>query len=250
MKATFIVLFILFNLPSNLFADATPKFNDRPVLEFWINDTKIQNIDSILIITIIESDTTKKDTLWLTKWRRHVAQNKVTQNHEQVRIDIRTQINEFKIQLLYNNKVYISNWIKYIGARSFFRFNLTQNGEIVENHPLFYVKWIDYFKSLGITLFLEILFAIIFFKQIRRNISISLIAIIVANSISHPVLWYIDSHININIFILELGVFFIESLILILFLRNRLKLKSILKLTLFANWISWWIGAIIYWIII
>lgn len=250
MRIIFILLFLLCFQSIKIFADATPKFNDRPVLDFWNNGESLQQIDSILIISVLESDTTKIDSLWLTKWRRHVSQNVVKQRNGEIIIDSRTRIKSFKIQLVFNNKKYASNWIDYIGSRSYFRFYLNPDGDIKENHTLFFAKWSDYFKSLGITILLEFLISFSFFIQIRKNISISLLSLFIANIITHPILWYIDSHININIFILELGVFVTESLILIIFLRKLLKIKSILKLTLFSNWISWWFGAIIYWIIV
>jgi len=245
---TFIVLiFSLF--VCDLFSDASPRLNEKPEIEFWKDGNRLELIDSILVVTTIKSDILQIDSLYIDNEYQGFEKNRLWEHNGRIRIDLRTKIESYKIYLLYNNKEYVSEQLRYKGVRNFFRFILTDEGDIENDHPLFYAKWFNYFKSLFITIILELILAFI----LLRNISISKIKliflIVMVNIITHPSLWYLNSHFNISIINLEIGVIISEVIILAYLLKQKVKLRSLLVYSLSANLISWLVGAVLYWII-
>ena len=70
--------------------------------------------------------------------------------------------------------------------------------------------------------------------------------VILVNLVTHPLLWHIDSRVNIGILSLEFGVFMAEAIVLSLFFWKKIKLRPVVTYALIANASSWIIGYIIF----
>ena len=85
-------LFIL--ISNSCLADATPKFNPNPTLEFYLDGNKTK-IDSILVKTYLKNSKSI-DTLFFSKYRRDFSQNVILQDDYGIKMDIRTPIDKFQ----------------------------------------------------------------------------------------------------------------------------------------------------------
>jgi len=251
MKLTKFVILILFfsSFISILFSDASPRLNERPEIEFWKDGYRLESIDSILVITTLKSDILQIDTLYTDKEYQGFEKNRLWEHNGRIKIDLRTKIESYKIYLYQNNREYESEQLEYKGVRNFLRFILTDEGRIENDHPLFYAEWDNYFKSLFITIILELILALILLRNIRISKMKLILLIIIVNLITHPSLWFLNSHFNISIINLEIGVIISEVIILAYCLKGKVKLRSLIVFSLIANLISWLIGTVLYWII-
>ena len=75
-----------------------------------------------------------------------------------------------------------------------------------------------------------------------------IILVLIANIITHPLLWYLDTNYESNIAILEIGVVLFEFIVLTLTLSKKIKISSILAYVITSNTISWIFGGIVFWI--
>ncbi|CAN0532924.1 unnamed protein product, partial [Scytosiphon promiscuus] len=159
-------------------------------------------------------------------------------------IDERTQIDRFQVFIIYKGNEYNSEQVALTGNKSFLKFDLTDDGKIVENHNILYCKCIVYYKSLIITLTLEFCLIFLILRKYRQNFSSLLLTVLLINMITHFSLWFIDSRIEVSLIILELIVIIIETTVLALLFRNQIPLKKIVLTVNNKNILSWSIGTI------
>ena len=233
-------LFIL--ISNSCLADATPKFNPNPTLEFYLDGNKTK-IDSILVKTYLKNSKSI-DTLFFSKYRRDFSQNVILQDDYGIKMDIRTPIDKFQLTIIQNNKLFNSEIISFKGDKSFLRFKL-EKGKIKDDSPLFYAKWKHYFTSLFITISIEILVLLFLLRKVNVDLKKIIILIILANLITHPTLWFIDSHFNTYNIILEIGVVVVEFLFLST-LMSKISKINWLNIVLKINLFSWLIGGVLY----
>ena len=117
-----ILVFTIIICSSKLFADATPKINDRPELEFWKNDQQVTVFDSLLITTYLQDSI---ELLYPSLYRSDFDMNVLYNYGTNYLIDERTQIDSFNIFIIHNGIHYQSTSVYLIGDRSFLKFNLT-----------------------------------------------------------------------------------------------------------------------------
>jgi len=248
MKVKYCLVFLCSLFALNAMADAFPKLNTRSDIEFWKDGKRLVSIDSILFITTSGSNEAITDTLYIDKAFQGIDKNKLWEHNGIIRISLPTKIDTYRIVLIFNEKEYTSQQLEFKGVRNLFRFTLSKDGTIEDNHPLFFAKWLDYFKSLGITILLELLLALVLLRNAKVGRIHLLVLIIAANLITHPLLWYIGSHFNLGSLFLETAVFIVEALFLSYFLREKAKTSTVLIYALIANLVSWSLGTILYWV--
>jgi len=239
MKQTKFVILLLFfsSFISTLFSDASPRLNERPEIEFWKDGYRLESVDSILIVTKIKSDALILDTLYIDKEYQGFEKNRLWEHNGRIKIDLRTKIESYKIYLYQNNREYVSEQLEYKGVRNFLRFILTDEGRIENDHPLFYAEWDNYFKSLFITLILELILALILLRNIRISKMKLILLIVIVNLVTHPSLWFLISHFNISIINFEIGVIITEVIILAYILKEKVKFRLLIVFSLLANFL-------------
>lgn len=244
------ILVILFFSISNLsFADTGFGPSNRIEFRFLKNNKSNPTIDSIAILTTNRSFSS--DTLFLHK-KTHGRMHNWVSNYSHSNLyfmDGRVKILKFKIILFLDNKPYESTEINIIGDRKFFTFSIEENGTIVDRSPLFYARWSDYFKALFLTIFLELLIALLFFKPLGKNLRRFILVQLICNLVTHPILWYLGSNTNFSFLLMEEIVALIETLALVLIFRKQASWWVVSILVLLANFISWSLGGIIMYII-
>ena len=246
--STFLKLLILFTLPLNLFADASPKLHDRLQIEFWENQNRVANFDSIWVLTELNDGQNTREILSLLPPKSY-SDNSFTVYQSLFRIIAKKDVKTFQIFIRYKQKTYQSEQIRHWSGNSFYKFRFSENGQLENVTPLFSIRWIDYFKSLFLTVFLELLFISFFYVALSKHFSAYALFTLSVNLVSHPLLWLLSSHSNISIFYLELFVFLFEAGILLWFFAGKIRTVKIITITFFANIFSWLVGGLIFLII-
>jgi len=139
--------------------------------------------------------------------------------------------------------------MSFAGARSFQEFSLSDDGKILDEHNLFYAHWSYYFVSLIVTILFELLLTLIFIKTLKGQFRKFLLVIVGINFISHPILWYLDSRIDVPLSVLELGVIIFESALLVIVYRKTLQTGNCIFYGILANLTSWLVGGIVSFLI-
>ena len=134
------------------------------------------------------------------------------------------------------------------GHKSFFRFHVGNSG-LGDRSPITHTYWLDYLSALIITIGLEVLIAWIFFR-IWNWPRIQLWAVVVANLITHPLLWLwlFGSAINgpYTLFWAEGAVVLAEATILSILLKPRPGFGRPFVMSIVLNTISFIGGGILY----
>lgn len=234
-------------------ADAGPKLHSQLEIQFTDNNQIVTDFDSIYVVTFLTNE--KTDTLFL-KWswqnmdpfENRFSWHDMGYGNNYV-LEFFNPISCFKIFLTHHGKEYKSDFIDFIGSRSFHEFELTKDGKIQDDHNLFYAHWSYYFISFGVTLILEFLISFFLFRTLRHQFAKFILAIFFINCLTHPILWFIDSRLEIPLYLLEIGVMAIEIYLIKRYFGNVLTLQSCIKFGVWANLTSWWIGGIMAYII-
>lgn len=247
MKRIFtIILFLLCS--SNIWADATPKFNEQPELEFWKDGKIVSEFDSLLVTSyLLNSDSV--ELLYPSLNRSEFNQNVLNHNGTNYKIDERTALEKIEIMIIHEGNEYNSSLISLSGDKSFLRFELNKSGEIKSNMTLLYCKWEVYFNSLFITILLELIIILVMLGRNKKLIPQLIISIIVINLLTHFSLWYVDSRVDFSIVLLEIMVFLIEAILISLLFKSKMPFKRIILAIFLANLCSWWLGSLVHWMI-
>lgn len=119
----------------------------------------------------------------------------------------------FRIIVFKNGKECKSDLISYYPGYSFYKFDISKGFRDVS--PLFHTEWYKYFLSLLITLLIEFLIGLPFYFKYKNSSTTWRyfgVTFILINVLTHFSLWYIDSHLHLNLLLLEAGVLLIETI--------------------------------------
>ena len=160
----------------------------------------------------------------------------------------RTELPPFRVLLYFNNRTLISPVLNELHTAS--EYGLTVRGNSVFNDsPFFQISWTNYFDLLFITILIESVIALVYFR--RRRVPLWKVhSIITANLISHPLLWTLCTYVigfDWGLFFGEVGVVAFEAWWLWLFCKQFLALRQCVKLSLLMNFLSYVFGGIIVW---
>lgn len=243
-----LIVLISLLMCSFAWADAAPKMNPRIELHFVKDGVSIHRLDSIICFVKYTSSRTE-DTLtrfystpiW---WTIGGISQKLNRNYN---IEFRSKAEYFRLGVVHEGKTYRSKRIYPISTWSYIDVEMKSDQQLVIKRSWFYNKYEVYLASFLITLLLEFI-AIFFFKSFRRSFWRAALFVLIANIVTHPLLWYLDTNYELNLAILEFSVMLIEFIILIIAFRNRLKWDVLLVYVLIANMLSWWLGGALVWI--
>ena len=243
-----IVLLQLIIFSNRLFADASPKLNPRIDVEILNDNNTIEFFDSVVVIVKYQSDQYRDTLTTYTKtdvwWDKGGVDN---YSNGKININFRRKVDFFKLILIKEGELFESEYIYPIGSWSFLEFKL-KNNLLIPNNNLFFTRWTDYFISLMLTVSIELLFLFII-KALRFNFKSVSFVVILVNLITHPLLWYVYTNNDVSIIPLEFIVMFIETLFVSFYLRSKIEpLNSSISIIM-ANFFSWILGGVIFWVI-
>lgn len=244
----YLILIIGLAYSSVALADASPKLNPRIEVQFSKDGKTISKFDSIVCFVKYKSSE-YEDTLTLFHssarwWTIGGIKQRSNKNYN---LELRSTVEYLKLKLIYSGVEFKSNRIYPISTWSYIIVDIENDKTLSLRKSLFYSKWSDYLSSFLITLLLELI-AIVFFKTMRGKFWKVTVRVLLANIVTHPLLWYLDTNFELNLAILELGVILIEFILLTLALSKGIKISSILAYVVTANILSWIFGGIVFWI--
>ncbi len=248
-QSKLIIVFLLIILfPYISFADAAPKLDPKLEIEINAETGELIRFDTIIVFVQYQQreniDTLtnfhKTGTWWETGGVSNFPADRII-------IHFRHEVKHFQLYIQNGSETYTSKFIYPIRSWSYLEFS-AKNGELILNNNLFYTQWFNYFISLGLTIFLELLILLLF-KQLRDQYKAVVLFVFNANFISHPLLWYLDTNFENSLILLEIGVILVEFSLLFWFFRNKMPFPILIIFILTANLFSWIFGGICYWII-
>ncbi|MFN8416615.1 MAG: hypothetical protein U0U66_09800 [Cytophagaceae bacterium] len=241
---------LLFFLPLFTFADATPKFYNKILFEFYTeNGMPITQWDSVVVFTNPCEDSAFVDTIHLNREARAYSDLDLNYYKEELFLLEKRKMDFFKLSIWIEGKLYSSPWIVNSGQRNFYQFIVRNDGKLYDDSPPFYAKVSEYWIAFLLTLLLEALYWIWLNRKIKLPLSKLLMMLLVVNIVSHPLLWWMHSHTEINIILLEIAVMLLESVIFFIAFASNYPYTKFLKWSFIANLISWWIGGILIFIL-
>lgn len=89
-------------------------------------------------------------------------------------------------------------------------------------------------------------FTLLIFRQCRKRLKEYFFLILIVNMITQPILWYLNVNFELNLIFSELVIIVTEFLIIYSLTIKRVRLQTILGLSLLANLTSFIMGGIIY----
>ncbi len=238
------LLLVLFVLSNNvLFADAGPK----PSMHFTLVYDK--GLEGLQVNTGFQlgSDTLNAalfDTL------KTMGPQRFTVDHDKGKSMAYGYKDFNRIIIRFNDKERISNIFERNSFNSDFKVTVRENDLLVEDVTSFWTSTRTlpfFFKSLILTLLLELGTAWIFIKLTRRNYSI-LLYLLLANLITIPLVWFgftLIPNIFIGIIIGEIFAFVFEALFINYFCKNYISMKSSFILSFLANSVSFFVGGVL-----
>ena len=155
-----------------------------------------------------------------------------------------------RIIIRFNDKERVSNIFERKSWNSEYQVTVRDNDLLVEDKTSFLTTTATlpfFFKSLVLTIVLELLVALIFIKLTKRNSSI-LIYLFLANLITLPLVWFVFTllpNLIIGIVIGELFAFVFEALFINYFCKNYISLKASFVLSFLANAVSFFVGGVL-----
>ncbi|MCU0416204.1 MAG: hypothetical protein MUE33_03370 [Cytophagaceae bacterium] len=243
------IIYLLFLLPLFSFADATPKFYNKIHFEIYTEEGKsITQPDSIVIFTNPCEDSAFVYTIYLDRAPRAYSDLNLNFYKDEMFLLEKRELDFLKLSIWRNSKRYDSPWIVNSGQRSFYRFIAREDGKLYDDSPPFYTKVSEYWLAFVMTIFLEMLYFVWLNRKLQLSLKKLLSVLLLVNVLSHPLLWWMHSHTDINILLLEIGIVFIESVILFICFSPLITYNKFFKWSLFSNLISWILGGILMFI--
>lgn len=229
---------VLFLCTGLMYADAGPKFKDELKLFFYDNDRLLSLGEYKLLL--LEKNGTGYDTINSRHSTADYWSQTTLQEGDSYYFLNLKHPKPLIIKLLYKNKEFESDLTDVGANKHILKFDI-EGHRLKDVSPLFYVNLTSYFIMLAITLFIEILMAVVILRK-RVTISTGKLALLVlaANLITHPLLWYVHSHYDVSILLLEIVVFFAEAIVYMKFTS----VKRALIFSFAANLVSFIVGGI------
>ena len=149
---------------------------------------------------------------------------------------------DFKVK----DKVFVSQSLNKSGSISYIQLQISDKG-ITDITLPFGVPLKDYLLAFFITLILEILTGLIYFKR-KKISSINIWIIALCNLITHPLLWCTCAKIGWYRGLVpgELVVVIFEAIFIWLFLSKHLTLRQCFRLSAYVNIVSLLLGGFLY----
>jgi len=220
-----------------IYADAGPKFKDEVQLYFYENG-KMLPLNNYKLFVLEEVgniyDTINKRRTTADYWTVTTLQEGEYNYYLNVK-----KSNPIIIKLLYKNNIYESNVINLNASKDVISFNVGVD-RLEDISPLFYTSWAFYFAMFAITLFIEVAIGILCRKWFKLSKVQLVLLISLINIVSHPLLWYVHSHYDVNLLLLEILVVCAEALAFSRF--TTIKLAFVFSFV--ANLLSFLIGGI------
>jgi hypothetical protein len=234
-----LLLFLVLNY-DKAFADAIPfKDNERIDISYKTSD-KLQ-FDSCGII-YRNYQTNLLDTFFHCDGAECIA----IADMNKVRL-IRLVPDTFKVIFYFKNRILTSPTLKQNGLNSYHQLLITNSG-IKDITPIFKTPYSNYFIALFVTILIELLIALFYFRWHKIQLS-NIKYIVYFNLLTHPVLWVISANVTgfaIGNLIGEPLVLIIEALLLYRFLNSKLTFGKSLWLSFQMNLASFILGGFIY----
>lgn len=228
------------------FADMGPKSDNSAEFKILRNG-KDAFIDSIAVITYRNSSMLSTDTVWLERKRRGGPYSwlRILSNSKNYFVSSHLSIDGFKIIAFIDSIRFESKQISTLGDRRYFIFDIQDNGGFKDSSPLFYRHWSEYFKALFLTIVIEALITLLFWVVIRKNAVLFLLIQLLCNLLTHPILWYVESHFLADVLLSEAIIIVIESTILAIAFRKKIPIWASILIAVIANSLSWFMGGIL-----
>jgi hypothetical protein len=241
LKRFIITIFLLFHFVDT-FADTGFTFGNEIEFKFLRNGMTAGSPDSL---SVLYHDGSQTDTVFIGKHRTEHYQNWLRRFEDGVyNMDGYVHIQAFKIVVYFDSTRYEIPYMKVFGGRNYFIFEIQENGHLKDKSPLFYVHWPYYFKALFLTILLEFIVVFLFFWLLKDRLWPFALTLAICNLLTHPMLWYICSHINISLTLLECMVAILETLVIWMFLKTKINTWKIILISFTANFTSWFLGGI------
>lgn len=250
MSRQITLIFILF-LVFKSYADMGPKHSESIYIKFKKNNFEI-NIDSLYVIVLKNQFA---DTAFLLPfetmrfWTRPTLNKKKDQyelfTHGSIKcFKIVAFINHIKLESEYLLN-YPGNLVYNIAVESNQLVIKSKEINLIDESTLFHQDWLEYIKSLLLTILVELFLGFYFFYKFKdnQNINVFIILFIIVNLLTHFCLWFVYSHFDIPLFFLELCVVIFETMFWKFYLRIRT--SSAVLISFLTNFISWAVGAIV-----
>lgn len=232
-------------------ADMTPKFSETFEIQFLDSNSKSIELDSFVVISNLgyKKDSacypksfcslcSCKDENYTEKYWTGVTINKLFNTYE---VFCHSFIENFSLIVYSKSLTYRINDIKNFSACKIYKFQVSNKLTDVSN--ILHNSWNNYLVYLLLTIFIEICVYSIYTRKDRSNIP--LIQIIILNSITHYCLWFILSHSNISVLLMEFIVILIEFIFWYKVIdKSNLDYKYYMKLSIYSNLVSWLFGMI------
>jgi len=223
-----------------ILADATP-FKDKESIEVRYKTTNKIDFDSCGII-YLNRETNSIDTFYHCKGGECVYVSDINNI-----ILTRLIPDTFRVALFFKDKILTSPKLNQKGMYSYHQLLVTDNS-IEETTPIFRTSYENYVFAFLITIILELIVALIYFRQ-NKIPSYNLRFIALANILSHPILWIVAANLTgffIGNLIGEPLVIVFEATLLYIFMRTILSYKKTLWLSIKMNIVSFLLGGTIY----
>lgn len=236
--------FLLMAMPvSKTLADATPfKLTEKIYLSY--QTSRKLTFDSCGII-YWESEIKRYDTFFHCHGHQHCV---VSEDENYIKLT-RGVPDSFRVLLFYKEKVLVSPLLKESGLNSCHKLLVTDTA-VKDITPLFGVTYAKYLLALGITIFLELLVAFLFF--LRDRAFSKLRYIVYVNLLTHPLLWLVCTKLTgffTGSIYGEPVVIVLEALLLKGFAIKEKSFLKLLGLSAIMNLVSFFIGGSLYFIL-
>lgn len=247
-----ILTIILLSVCFQTFGDNGPKHSESISIKFSQNNNNNELFDSIYIIVANDN---YSDTAFLPPYTTAQYWTKPTLSieNEHYKLFTHGNINSFKIITFKGkDKIESDYLINYPGSSIYFidrvdneRLFNRKGTMLVDNSPLLHQYWKDYLFALFLTITIELFLGFIIYYKNKTDQSLItfIIFLILINALTHFSLWFVYSHFNISLLLLETFVVIIECLFWKIYFR--ISTKKAIVISILLNLASWGIGAIL-----
>lgn len=238
-RVCFFVLFMMFHLL--VLADMGPKFSESIVIRFYENGKRIESVDSIHVV--VNGNDSAKAILHYNTIAYHIGATLTDMGIAGYALNSGS-IQTIRVFIRYKGKDYISETLKSYPGSSIYKFEVTPAG-LRDNSQLFHSEWWIYIIALIVTLVLEGS-VLLLRKSWQKSVyskPVFVAGFIGINLLTHFSLWYVYSHFDISIFLLELIIILVEAVYWSIITGG--KYGYAMLLSLFTNFVSWILGSII-----
>lgn len=234
------------------FGDTGPKHSESISIKFLQNNNNNVLFDSIYIIV---ANGNYLDTAFLPPHTtaQFWTQPTLRKDNDHYALFTHGNIKSFKIITLKGQEIIESAYIVNYPGSSIYLIDKVENKfpdnrketTLADNSPLLHQYWTDYLFALFLTITIELLLGLIFYykNKTKQNLIAFIIFLVLINALTHFSLWFVYSHFNISLLLLETFVVIIECWFWKIYFGISTK-KAVL-ISILLNLISWVIGVIL-----